>query len=170
MTRLRSALIPVIFSDNSVPDSIHIRIAGSADARAILAMEELFPGDRMSARSVRGLLRSPSVTIWIAERGGEGLGSLVLFLPRRWRGARIYSVVVVPAARGTGLGDRLVAAAEAAAEAAGREAMTLEVREDNAAARALYAKRGYTVSEHLHGYYDDGVDGLRLRKPLSVRQ
>jgi ribosomal protein S18 acetylase RimI-like enzyme len=167
MSKLDSASI--LSRDRSVPDSIPIRIAGPADAAAILALEESFPTDRLSARSVRALLRSPSARIWIAERGGEPLGSIVLFMPRGRRFARIYSVVVAPAARGNGLGDRLVGIAEDAAAAARRDTMTLEVREDNAVARALYTRRGYTLREHLEGYYEDGADGLRLRKTLPVK-
>ncbi|MDP3209316.1 MAG: GNAT family N-acetyltransferase, partial [Rhodoglobus sp.] len=76
----------------------------------------------------------------------ELLGNLVLLLRAHSRTARIYSVVVSPQARGLGIGNRLVEAAERAARAAGRESVSLEVRGDNAAARARYAKRGYAES------------------------
>ena len=146
---------------------IRIRAARPDDARAIVELESHFPSDRISPRSVRGFLRSPRARVLIAERDRAVLGNLILLLPQRWRAARIYSVVVDPAARGAGVGARLVAAAEAAARAAGREAVSLEVRSDNAAAQAMYAKLGYVTAQPLPGYYDDGADGLRLRKTLS---
>jgi ribosomal protein S18 acetylase RimI-like enzyme len=80
--------------------------------------------------------------------------------------ARIYSVVVDAAARGQGLGAKLVSQAEAAARAAGCRAILLEVRVDNRAAAALYARAGYLQAARLRGYYDDGSDGVRLRKSL----
>jgi ribosomal-protein-alanine N-acetyltransferase len=45
----------------------------------------------------------------------------------------------------------------------------LEVRADNAAARALYAKLGFAESGQLPGYYEDGADGLRLTLDLGKR-
>jgi ribosomal protein S18 acetylase RimI-like enzyme len=145
---------------------IRIRPARRDDVREILDLEAHFPSDRMSARSVRDFLRSPRACVLMAERDAMVLGNLILLLPQRWRAARIYSVVVAPAARGLGVGAKLVRAAEVAAAAAGRQAVTLEVRSDNAAARALYDKLGYGVVAELPGFYDDGADGLRLRKLL----
>lgn len=142
------------------------------DARAILEMEKLFPSDRMSARSVRNVLRSASAQGWVAVRPGapriaqDVLGCLVLFTRRGSGIARIYSVVVAPAARGQGLGAALVRTAQDWARHAGLHTLSLEVRADNAAARALYARLGYIEHARLPGYYDDGADGLRLRKSL----
>jgi ribosomal protein S18 acetylase RimI-like enzyme len=149
-------------------DTIQIRTATRADAPAILALEALFPGDRMSARSVRNLLRSDSARIFVAEHGGGCVGNLVLLLPSRWRGARVYSLVVAPELRGQRIGERLVAMAEQAAVAAGRRRMMLEVRCDNVAAQALYRRMGYAVTASLPAYYEDGGDGLRFSKPLQA--
>lgn len=144
-----------------------IRRARAADAAAILALEQWFPSDRMSARSVRRFLSVPSAAVWVAELAGEVAGSLVLLTRADARVARIYSVVVAPSARGQGLAQRLVAAAEREARKQKRD-VSLEVRADNAAARALYRKLGYVEARHLPAYYDDGADGLRLVKPLRT--
>jgi ribosomal-protein-alanine N-acetyltransferase len=148
--------------------TLRIRRAREPDAGAILAMEEHFPGDRMSARSVRHFLRSPRALVLIAEAGGVALGCLVMLTRKASRCARIYSVVVTPAARGRGLGRRLVQSAERAARVHGCAAMALEVRQDNAAAQALYAGLGYEVETRLGAYYEDGGDGLRLRRRLRA--
>lgn len=142
--------------------SLHVRAAKPGDAPAMLALESLFPSDRMSARSIRRFIASPSARVFVAVRGAELLGDLVLLLRANSRNARIYSVVVNPQARGLGIGNRLVEAAERAARREGRAAVSLEVRTDNVAARALYAKRGYVETHTLPAYYDDGADGLRL--------
>ena len=147
--------------------SVHLRQGRIEDAPAILKLEALFPSDRMPLRSVRRFLRTPNARVWIAEREGRCLGNLILLLRRGGRSARIYSLVVAPAARGRGLARRLVQAAEATATAAGRDSIFLEVRSDNPAARHLYASMGYHESRRLPAFYDDGADGLRLEKVLS---
>ena len=143
-------------------DGVRVRAATLADAPAMVALEALFPSDRMSARSIRRFIRSSGARVFVAVRGDQVMGNLVLLLRAGSAAARIYSVVVSPAARGLGLGGRLVQAAERAARREGRERVTLEVRADNAAARALYAGRGYRQARSLPAYYDDGADGLQL--------
>lgn len=129
-------------------------------------MESHFPSDRMSARSVRNFLRAPSAHVWVAEAAEELAGSLVLLTRKGVRSARIYSVIVLPHMRGRGLAAKLVAAAETQARKLGLDAVTLEVRDDNVAALALYSKLGYIEEKSLPAFYDDGSDGLRLRKAL----
>jgi len=143
-----------------------IRRARPADAAAILALEAIFPSDRMTIRSIRRFLRVPSASVWIAERDGTVVGNLIWLRRAGSRAARIYSVVVAPEARGLKLAQRMIAAMESDAANAGCTTATLEVRADNAAARALYARLGYAETRTLPGYYDDGADGLRLEKAL----
>jgi ribosomal-protein-alanine N-acetyltransferase len=149
-----------------MPARLQVRRAGPADLPALLALEQNFPGDRMSARSLRRLLAGDSAAIWVARAGGTTLGSLVLLMRRNNAVGRIYSVVVDPAARGQGIAGRLVNAAERHARLGKKALMSLEVRADNAPARALYRRLGYAETAVLRAYYEDGADGLRLRKPL----
>jgi len=144
-----------------------VRPAQHRDDAAILTLEELFPSDRMSLRSVRHFLKSPSARTWVAELEGAVVGNLILLTRRNSCVARIYSVVVAPQARGRSFGERMVRAAQAEALKLGLKQIKLEVRVDNAAARALYAKLGYVEAEALPGYYEDGADGLRLCNHLS---
>ncbi|HZR34302.1 MAG TPA: GNAT family N-acetyltransferase [Nevskia sp.] len=139
-----------------------VRPAHHQDDAAILTLEELFPSDRMSLRSVRHFLRSPSARAWVAELQGAVVGNLILLTRKNSGTARIYSVVVAPPARGRRFAERLVRAAETEARRLGLRRIKLEVRVDNAAARALYAKLGYREDKKLPGYYEDGADGLRL--------
>lgn len=149
-------------------DAVRIRRARPADAAALLALEQHFPGDRLSPRALRRLLTVPTALIWVAETPRQPLlGALILLTRRNSAAGRIYSVVVAPAARGRQLGQRLVRTAERAARQAGKAALHLEVRGDNAAARALYARLGYREERVLRSYYEDGADGLRLGKALA---
>jgi len=143
-----------------------IRKARMSDAAAIFALEDHFPTDRMAMRSVRRFLSVPNAHVWIAELQGEVVGTLIWLSRANGTAARIYSVVVAPAARGRQFAQRLVQAMEQDARAHGRTLAMLEVREDNAPARALYAKLGYVEAAKLPGFYEDGGDGLKLVKPL----
>ncbi|TVQ88478.1 MAG: GNAT family N-acetyltransferase [Chromatiaceae bacterium] len=58
----------------------------------------------------------------------------------------LHDLALLPAWRGRGIGRRLLAAVEAIARARGYCKITLEVRGDNAPARALYASAGFGVA------------------------
>jgi GNAT superfamily N-acetyltransferase len=63
--------------------------------------------------------------------------------------AELISMWVSPAARGRGVGDRLLAAVEQWARQAGAGALKLLVYEGNANARALYRRAGFTETGEL---------------------
>lgn len=137
------------------------RTARAADLPGLLALESRFPGDRLSARQFRHHLDNPRARLRVAA-GPHGLLGYHLLLTRAgsaW--ARLYSLVVDPAAQGRGLGRALLADAESQARRAGCAGLRLEVRQDNVAAHALYATAGYQRLAALPGYYQDGADGWR---------
>ncbi len=146
-----------------------IRAANVQDLDGLLRLEALFPSDRLTRPALRRLLRVPSAQIYVAVQQAEVVGDVVVLRRQGSDAARVYSLVVAPAARGQGLGGRLIARAEQAARQAGLARLRLEVRTDNTAARALYAGRGYQQVAALSGYYEDGSDGLRLEKQLGHR-
>ena len=80
--------------------------------------------------------------------------------------ARLYSLAISAEARGRGVGEKLLVAAERDAARRGSARMRLEVRRDNAAAQRLYLRRGFRVIGERHAYYEDGYDALRYEKPL----
>src|SRR3546814_13590110 len=123
----------------------------------------------MVRRAVQHRCTSSSETIWEAQASAQTLVARVLLTGRGSRRALIYSVVVSPAARGQGLGRRLVQRAEGEARQLGYIGVSLEVRQDNQPARALYAALRYTVLAELPGYYEDGAAGLRLRRDFPTR-
>lgn len=144
-----------------------VRRAVPADLDALLKLEALFPSDRMSRRSLRGFMHNPRADFLVAAAGGQVLGNLLLLSRAGSRTARIYSLIVDPGGRGLGLAQQLVRAAEAAARQRRCRAVALEVRADNVSARGLYQKLGYAVDRPLPAYYDDGADGLRLKRNLE---
>lgn len=87
--------------------------------------------------------------------------------------AEILTLAVRPPARRSGLGARLVERGVVEAAARGATRLFLEVAEDNAAARALYARAGFTEAGLRRRYYAraDGttVDALVLSLSLPQR-
>lgn len=149
-----------------MPTPVHCRSARPADLDELLRLEAQFPGDRISRRQMRLHARHAGGMRVLVE-GTRLLGYALLLFRRRSRVARIYSLVVDAGQRGRGLGRELLADAEVLARRRGARALRLEVREDNAAARALYGAAGYREIARRAGYYEDGMDALRLEKPLA---
>lgn len=142
------------------------RPAGPADLPALLRLEQSFPGDRLSRRSLGRLLGCASAEVWVAAASAGVIAAAVVLYRARSRRARLYSLAVAPAARGRGLATGLLRLAQAAAAARGCDVLALEVRRDNAAAIALYRKQGFADAGIRPGYYQDGQAALRLERRL----
>jgi ribosomal-protein-alanine N-acetyltransferase len=85
--------------------------------------------------------------------------------------AQILTVGVLPGARRNGVGRLLVRALIAEARRRRATEVLLEVREDNHAARRLYAGEGFTVLGRRRGYYEQGrVDAITMRYPIQHHQ
>jgi len=144
-----------------------IRQATASDVEALVALENAaFDSDRLSRRSFYRFIASSSADLLVAQ-GDKGIAGYVLVLYRRTTSvARTYSIAVAAEARGSGLGDALMQAAEEAARRHGELFMRLEVRFDNAPAIALYERRGYKRFGRYLDYYEDHADALRVEKSL----
>ncbi|MFZ4531830.1 MAG: ribosomal protein S18-alanine N-acetyltransferase [Alsobacter sp.] len=145
-----------------------IRPAAPDDLDALETIENaVFQGDRLSRRAMRHHVGHRRNVLVVVERDGVILGYALVALRSGSALARLYSIALVPEASGTGLGARLLDAAEQAAADRGATAMRLEVRADNAAAIRLYERCGYRRFGILPSYYEDGQDALRFEKRLD---
>jgi ribosomal protein S18 acetylase RimI-like enzyme len=148
-----------------------IRDAALTDLEGLVALEtRTFASDRLSRRSLRRLVGSPSARLRVAGSRERLAGYYLVFFRKGAAVARLYSIAVAEASRGTGLGRRLLADAEAVAIRAGQRLLRLEVREENLSAIRLYEGRGYRRIGRYPRYYADGVDALRYEKALAAAQ
>ena len=96
---------------------------------------------------------------WIAEAGGQRLGS-VFCVALNETTAKLRLFLLVPEARGRGLGARLLQQCMGFARGAGYSGMQLWTHESHAAACALYARAGWTLaaSKPVHSFGRDLVE------------
>jgi [ribosomal protein S18]-alanine N-acetyltransferase len=120
-----------------------------------------------SAAEIAKLMENQAVFALVHGNGAEAQGFVM-----GWTAAgdaEVLTVAVVPEARRKGFGAALVTAAGVAALVRGAMSIHLEVAEDNAAARALYAKLGYEEAGRRHAYYGGeggSIDAIVMRRDL----
>lgn len=150
-----------------------IRRAGPAEAAAIAALHEACLGEAWQADSVARLMALPGAFALLATPAGAGVPEpvgFVLCVPSP-PSVDIAAIGVLPRRRRTGIGGRLLDAAVETARAGGAAALLLEVADDNAAALALYRRRGFVRAGLRRGYYrrPDGIrDAVVLRRLLLI--
>lgn len=110
--------------------------------------------DRASTLGV--ILRIPEpVALFAATVDGETAGMGVFAVDGGYAG--VFCMVTHPRHRRAGIASAVLAAGAAWAGGQGARRLYLQVEEDNPAARALYARAGFTVS---HGYHYRVLPGM----------
>lgn len=93
------------------------------------------------------------------------LGFLVAIVKRAGLG-HIITIDVLPEARRSGVGSKLLSSAESRLRAAGCSVVKLETAVNNTSALSFYKRHGYFLFKTLPRYYPDGLDALALKKDL----
>jgi ribosomal protein S18 acetylase RimI-like enzyme len=148
---------------------VQIRRGKSADLDALLELEnQVFATDRMSRRSLRRLLASPSAVAMVAQADGAIMGVAIVLFRVNSAVARLYSLAVAPKYTGRGIASTLLATAEKIARSRKCRSLRLEVHERNHGAINVYRRAGYHEFGSYRHYYQDRGHALRFEKQLST--
>ena len=173
---LKGACLPLTQS------SVVLRVATLHDLASLQHIEQTcFTTDRLSKSRFKFYIDAQHAELIVAERAPLnsdsnlitnklGLNSVVgyglLLLRRGTQLTRLYSIAVLPEARGLGVAEKLINSLGERALLRGKRFMRLEVAVGNAGAIALYKKLGFSQFGMYTDYYDDHTDALRMQKVL----
>jgi len=127
--------------------------------------QECFPpGIAYSKQELKGYVRHSGVFTLVAVDTKDGIGGFIV--AHSGPTGHIITIDVIAAARRSGLGSRLLQAAEERLRSGGSRAVGLETAVDDLAALAFYKRHGYSVIRTWPRYYSNGVDALVMKKAL----
>jgi len=165
---------------------ISLRAATTSDIAALHHIETTcFTTDRLSKSRFKFYVEAQHAELIVAEtmlaanddssqgtddklldRQTQIVGYGLLLLRRGTQLTRLYSIAVLPEARGLGVAEQLINSLGERALTRGKRFMRLEVAEWNTKAIALYKKLGFSQFGMYTDYYDDHTDALRMQKVL----
>jgi len=128
-----------------------------------------FPADSWDAEAIAEIMGLVGFFGQIASEDGTPVGFVLAYIPSG--ACEILSLGVVVPRRRYGIGSALLDSACREACRRGADSVVLEVAVDNAAARALYAARGFGAIGRRQNYYrreGRSVDALVLRIALAA--
>ena len=142
-----------------------LRLAALAEAPAAFG-SRLADWQGAGEERWRARLAIPGSVNFVAVLDGEPAG-MASGVPGEGGTPELISMWVSPAARGKGIGDRLVLAVARWAQQQGATALRLAVAEDNQRAAVLYRRHGFADTGELAGPLPDGERMERvMRKEL----
>ena len=145
--------------------TVVMRLAASGDLARVVEIERASFSDPWSATAFRSALEEERINFHVAVSNGVVVGYAVSWCVVDE--AELANLAVLPSLRGQRIGAALLDRAMDDARGAGCVVMHLEVRESNAAARALYASRGFAMVGRRKRYYREPIeDALILRAGL----
>ena len=113
-------------------------------------------------RLIPGLVKHGGARVFLAFDGQQPLGVAICMLGfssfRTKPLLNIHDIAVSPAARGQGIGRKLLQAVESEARALGCCKVTLEVRSDNQRAMGLYRSVGFKSTEPETFFWSQRLD------------
>jgi ribosomal-protein-alanine acetyltransferase len=151
-----------------MPSRFHIRLAIAKDLDALVGLEQAaFRADRFTEDQIDYLLTRSRATNLVIEDRDMIAGSACVLWRKSHQGGRLYNIAIDPDYQGLGLGKKLLNECELEAARRNCRVMTLEVREDNDRARAMYETLGYRVIGSVKNYYEDGSPAIKMSKDLK---
>lgn len=144
------------------------RLATSEDFEQVLQIEnECFKQPYSRKELEYEFNENPVNKIIVAEEEGKVIGFIDFLIT--FNSSTIMQVAVTSNYRGRGIATQLLAEMEKSFPTEIDdvvETITLEVRESNEAAKALYLKNGYEIVVLKKNYYKDGENAIYMLKRL----
>jgi ribosomal-protein-alanine N-acetyltransferase len=148
---------------------VKIRAAIPSDVHALMALERASPtAAHWTEQQYADLFVPAAQRLLLVAEGSpdEVLGFLVAHhLAPEWE---LENITVAPPARRTGIGMHFLDDLLGRARETNSDAVFLEVRESNAAARALYEKIGFQQTGRRKSYYSQPLEDAVLYR-LNLR-
>ncbi len=144
-----------------------IRSATAADVSDLVELERAAPSAAHWSRQQYEIAVGTSDRVTLVLEEGSTIKAFLIarILDHEWE---IENVVVAGAQRRQGWGGRLMEEVHSRAQSRKAEAMFLEVRESNQAARSLYEKSGFAqVGRRPNYYHDPAEDALVYRRAVG---
>jgi ribosomal-protein-alanine N-acetyltransferase len=123
-----------------------------------------------SRAELKYFLTHPRCSCWIAEYPEDQVAAFVILERTSYHEqpeGHIVTLDVNPAARRRGLGTLLMQNAEEQLRGEGTGLISLEVAEDNTAARRFYRHLGFVTRGRIAKYYGGRVDAEVMEKVIS---
>ena len=147
--------------------AIQIRSFRARDLPRILAVERAtFARDAYTARMFRDLHRDCAGLFFVATRLRRIAGYVVTCADSKQ--AEIVSIGVDPDYQNSGIGTRLMERTLIELSKRKIARLYLMVRATNAIGARFYRRFGFRSAGRVARYYEDDVDGIRMKKILGV--
>ena len=150
---------------------IRMEVLSTERIEEVLEIERIcFPHDPWSRLSFENELKNPLSVFLIAvdEETNKMIGYGGVWL--MYDAGNITNVAVHPDYRREGIGSKILSLLTDICIEKGMETITLEVRESNRSAQALYEKDGFSVCGIRKKYYQGKEDALIMTKNLTLNE
>ena len=145
-----------------------MRPATLDDLSALAELEgRCFEATRLGRQQFRWMMVEANASLTVAEGDGRILGYALVLFRQDSTLARLHSIATDPRARGNGIGQRLLEAAEASAQDHRCAYLRLEVCPDDRQAVALFERNGYSNLGLLPDFFPDHREALRMEKRVA---
>jgi ribosomal-protein-alanine N-acetyltransferase len=135
-------------------DRYFVRRMRERDLPSVRAIEAMSFSNPWSEDTFRGEIQNAPVSspLVVVRRPGDEVVAYIIYWQIR-DDVQVNNIAVHPECRGLGIAEALMRFAIAKVRAAGAAFMTLEVRQSNAPAVALYKKLGFEALGTRRNYY-----------------
>ena len=147
---------------------VRLRDADSRDFETLWGVDQQCfpPGIAYSKRELATYMAIRESFTIVATDPDEKIVGFLVATPRRNHTGHIITIDVLKEARRSGIGSKLLVAAEVRLLKLQCNAVSLETAVDNRSALIFYKRHQYCLIRTVPRYYSNGVDALVLQKDL----